>query len=435
MYIFKRDIFFILLGFGATASLLALPIWGHLLSLFTVALFVVLFILLQRECKKSIPFTILDKLYCSWIFWAIVSSFFGFFFFWGEWEWQQASLSYIPKILLYLLLFYLLRKSSNRKQYCALIVKGLFIGIIVNILWAVLDASLFYLKGYSITNETFTSYIALSNMRYSMISLIYGPTIRSCGLNSDPANIGIFVAIVAAYSLKVKKNIYLLFAIMGTLASLSHTAFFSIVLVIFVFMLTNKVRYIQWVKFFLFVLVFVFLLTLMDFSVFSQMQEAFIERSNDKIESGSDMEGARGSYWLNFIPAVLLHPISFIVGTGYGTASYPYLANGLVDALFFPYDPEQTYFSTFFDIGLFGFICFFKLYLKLYLLSNNIIESNILDMVNAGILGCMVAFLGYHYSVYSVAMIIVIVGIILLDEKHKEIRCNYEKGINNNSNI
>ena len=47
-------------------------------------------------------------------------------------------------------------------------------------------------------------------------------------------------------------------------------------------------------------------------------------------------------YFSKFLPAVLDEPRYLVIGTGYMTASYPYLINGYTSEEFFPYDPESS---------------------------------------------------------------------------------------------
>lgn len=356
----------------------------------------------------------------KWCIISVLSSLFGFLFFLGNVEWQNAALELIPKILMYYLFFSLLSSSLNALEYCKYLVRGLIYGMIFNIIVAVLDAVVFYLSGYSIVNEYFKYYISLSDIRYGMISLVLGPTIRSCGLNIDPANIGLFVTVLAAYSLKSKNVIYYIFSVLGVLASLSHTGFLGIVIVTIIHYITNRnwkvlIRGIVAASI---VAILFSMVPISDINGISQMGEAFIERSEEKLDSDGVEEAARMSYWGNFIPAAIGQPSALLIGTGYGTASYAYLKNKLVDTKFFPYDPEQTYFSTYFDIGLLGFIFFFTLLFGLTkLLYRRDNAPDYVYIISSGLIGSMIAFAGYHYTVYSVYMLFLIAGIIIVSYK------------------
>lgn len=175
---------------------------------------------------------------------SIASSLFGFFYFSTDsFEWQLAALSHIPKMIIYTLLFYLLKKQVNTTMYVRLIAVGILWGAILNLIWALFDAAIYYSNGYSITNELFSGYINALDVRYGMISLTIGGTIRSCGLNIDPANIGFLAPLLASYALKSRKYYLFLLSFISIFTSLSHTAFVGILLVSILSMLTNVKKF------------------------------------------------------------------------------------------------------------------------------------------------------------------------------------------------
>lgn len=418
----SQDTLFWLLGFFSTSSLLAIPVHGALLTMYTVVLSVCFFVLLSNK-KRSIKKNQLFDLYKKWTIISILSSFWGLLFFWGKLEWQMAAFEYVPKLIMYFVLFIFLWNSANSLVLSSMILKGLLWGIIINVVVAIVDSSIFYSMGYSIINNYFSYYISISDIRLGMISLIIGPTIRSCGLNSDPANIGLFVTILAAYGLK-RKNYWLYgLAFFGFLAALSHTGLVGIVLVSLINFYINKKNklLVNSISIIAGICVVYYLLSVLDLEYINQMSEAFIERTEDKLDSDSNSEAARVSYWKNFIAAAIFHPTSLIIGTGYGTASYPYLSNNLVESSYFPYDPEQTYFSIFFDIGLFGLIAFLRMNYKVLKLNYKNNNDNISDLVCSSIIGIGIAFLFYHYTVYSVAMLFMVTGVVISSNRFKTI--------------
>jgi hypothetical protein len=409
---------FLMLGVFSTSSLLTIPVGGHLISLYMVCYILCVFVLLTGKRNNFATVSKLVKSYDNWTIIGVFSSLFGFLFFWGDWEWQSAALSYIPKLLMYLLFFHLLIRSANSMDYCKSIAKGLLVGIIVNIIVAVIDAVIFYVSSQSIINNFFSYYIEMTGIRFGMISIIYPSSIRSCGLNSDPANIGMFVIILAAYSFKKRNLVLLGLSLLGALAALSHTGIVGIVLVTLFhyFFRLKKKNFKHKISMMVGVLLLVFLLTNSNIAVINQMGDSMNERTEMKLEKGSQSEGARKSYWVNFIPAVISQPISFVIGTGYGTASYAYLNNELVQTAYFPYDPEQTYFSTYFDVGLSGFLIFMSLIITVYKYLSRLSENRQVAFLKEAMLGSMVAFLGYHYTLYSVFMLLLITAIVLLDK-------------------
>ena len=151
-------------------------------------------------------------------------------------------------------------------------------------------------------------------------------------------------------------------------------------------------------------------LSLSDDGVYGQMIGAVSDRLEEKSESDtSDKDNARAMYWKNFIPAVINSPTALVIGTGYGTASYAYINGGFVNRKG-AYDPEQTYFSNYFDLGLWGFLAF--LLLHFYIMKQSYKKRQNLDFLRAfsGAEGVMIAFMGYHYTIYSVSMLIIIAG-------------------------
>lgn len=412
-----QKIIFGSLGFTATTSILVFPILGLYTKVFNV-IFVFAFIFLILDKRKRISRYDLDNKYLLWMLIALLSSLFGALYFMELEEFQTAALSYIPKIILYTIFYLLLRYSWNGVAISSCLCKGLLYGCVFNLLWAIIDALLYYSIGISITNNLFASYLTAADIRYNQASLIIGGTIRACGINYDPANIGLFAPIVALYGLK--KHSYLIYglSVVSIFASLSHTAFVGIIIVTLYYLYTSRHKIVALLTF-----VAVIAVALIVFSFFKneatlQMAEAFIERTEQKAD-GDEIQGNRGEYWLNFIPAAIHQPSALIIGTGYYTASYPYLKNNLTRHEIEPYDPEQTYFATYFDVGLIGFIFFMGLLYGLY--SRSKLQADLgIDhhiIIHAGVVGSAVAFLGYHYTLYSVVMLIIIAGIVLCDER------------------
>ena len=418
-----KNIFFFL-GITSTCSCVAFVGMGSIVSLYAIFLllaFVVL--LLDKGTGTSVFGAKNSKYYCFWIFVSILSSIFGMIFFEAQQDWLKATISYIPKLLLYFLLFYLLARSSHRDLYITFLLKGLLLGVVVNIAWAIADAIIYYVFKYSITNTIFNAYIVATNTRYGMLSLIIGGVMRSGGLNGDPANIGMFGPILASYGLYSKKYWLYILALLSIFASVSIVALASIFIISTIYMFSNIKALGIGIVFLLLSTFCVSYFVVSKDEVSGQMLEAVTDRIDSKVESGnSDKESVRKLYWTKFFPSAIATPTAFIIGTGYGTASYAYINGGYVKTSN-PYDPEQTYCSTYFDIGLFGFLAFVLLHISIlkyaYRHRN---EKNCL-MLFSGIEGIMISFMGYHYTVYSVAMLFLIAGTIITSSKE----CNLKK--------
>jgi hypothetical protein len=413
---FKKFVFGSL-GFTATTSILVFPILGLYIKVFNVIFALAIFLLIFDKRKQIIRYT-LDNKYLLWMLISLLSSLFGALYFMELEEFQSAALSFVPKIILYTVFYLLLKYSYNSSTLSVSLCNGLLLGCVFNLIWAIVDALLYYSTGISITNNLFASYLTAADIRYNQASLIIGGTIRACGINYDPANIGLFAPIVALYGLKKRSYVIYGLSVVSIFASLSHTAFLGIIVVTLYHLYTSKHRFVALLSFMAVVFAAFIVFSYFKSDATLQMAEAFVERTEQKTEGG-EMQGNRGEYWLNFIPAAIHQPSALIIGTGYFTASYPYLKNNLTRHDIEPYDPEQTYFSTYFDIGLIGFIIFIGLLYGLY--SRSKIQANFginhYIIIHAGIVGSAVAFLGYHYTLYSVVMLIIIAGIVLCDKR------------------
>lgn len=406
---------FLILGIASTCSCVAFVGMGFVVSLYTIMLIIAITKLLT-EPKRS--FGILmnntSKHFFYLTVFGIISSLFGVIFFINNDEWVYASISGIPKIILYFIFFLLLVKSAKRQLYVHALLKGLIFGVIINAAWASIDAIVYYLSGISITNELFRSYIIAMNTRFEMLSLIIGGVIRSGGLNGDPANIGMFAPILASYSLYSKKYLLYGLAILSIFSSVSIVGLASTLIITLIYLFSNAKAMIMGVAVAsLLILGGVYLYNNGN-EASNQMISAVVGRLEEKSESNvDDRDNARAVYWTKFFPAVFNTPTAFIIGTGYNTASYAYINGGYIDRTK-PYDPEQTYFASYFDLGLIGFFFFLSLHINILRKSYRRKRDNDYLMVFAGMEGIMISFMGYHYTLYSVSMLFLIAGIIMI---------------------
>lgn len=396
---------------------------------------IVILLFEKKNYEYKLP---LNKYYFLWTLIGVASCLFGLVYFWGDPEWQLAAVGFIPKLILYFLLYLLLKNTKHSFKYATYLINGLMLGVFVNLAWAIADALIFYSSGISITNELFYSYIVATDTRMGMLSLILGDIIRSGGLNGDPANIGLFAPIFASYGLYRKKYWMIIVAIVGAFSSISIVAFASITIVFLIYLFSDKKKFIQGLVVLTILVIAISYFYSVTDDTSLKMVEAVTERVEGKAESdASDKENARMMYWVNFVPAVINNPTALVIGTGYGTASNAYLSENLVSHEKIPYDPEQTYFSTYFNCGLSGFIFFLLLYmwvLKKSYIRCKTLNQKIWFQLFAGTEGAMIAFNGYHYTIYSVTMLYLIAGIVLLSTNIKNMAEN-EKNINYNCNI
>lgn len=411
------DIFYWGMGFFSTSQILALVVGGRVFALYSICLILAI-IHLAFYAPKAKPTSEkkLKQLFLGWMVLSFISGIFGLAYFINYADWVQRILGYFPKILMYLVLFNLMSRDKNKGSHIRLIVSGLKYGVLLNVVWSILDAITYYTLGYSLTNNTFASYIAAKDIRYGMLSLTQFGFIRSGGLNADPANLGMFATMLAAYAMLKKKYWLLLLAIGSALASVSFIAILGIIMVFgyhfFKQMASSGFKVKQ--------LIPILGVLLLVFYVLSSDNESIVgalSGVSERLETKEDLgtSDVRTQYWLNFIPAMFSSPIYWIIGTGYMTASYPYLVNNLVTHEFEPYDPENTYFSNFFDFGLIGVILFITFYIKVWQKYKSAIaikDSEFNIVMLALVEGTLIAFGGYHYTLYSVVLLFSICAIL-----------------------
>lgn len=409
---------FYLLGVFSTCACVALVAKGHVISFYTITL-VISFIVLIRGKKKNVNISNnrSSKLFFYWTIWGLLSSAFGIIFFINENNWIVTIVSGIVKIVLYFFFFSLLIKNINGLKYSQAILKGLICGIIINTMWASADAIIFYVSGISITNEIFKPFIIATNVRYQMLSLVVGQGfIRCAGLNGDPANIGMFAPILASYSLYSKRHWLYIFVVLSIFSSVSIVGLVSTLIITFLYFLKNIKVLLTSLLFSLFIIAvgINFLKSNNQTVEEIQMVEAVTSRLENKTDSDDESTKTRSIYWFKFIPAVINSPTSFLIGTGYNTSSHAYLKSGYIKGPNEPFDPEQTYFSFYFDLGLIGFLVFLCLHFHILRVSSRNKDKEDFLMLFAGMEGIMISFMGYHYTLYSVPMLFLIAGIVTL---------------------
>ena len=426
-----------LLGFFSTASVVALIVGGRVFPMYMLMLIPV-FIDLVIHFRWGDTFALRGKEERHFYIWMIISilaTIVGYLFFTGYPEWQSTTMSYLPKILIYLALMFLLSGCEGRDARSKAILNGLKFGIIANLVWSLLDAAAWYLLGFSLTNRVFAGYIQAMDIRYGQLSLIKSDgQFRSGGLNGDPANIGLFATILAGYSLKTRKVLYYGLSVLSAFASVSMIAFVGIiaVTVIHYFRRRRKFRLTRRQALSLFVGIGVLAgLVVLNSSLIERMLGSVTTRVEMKSTEGDDI---RMQYFSKFLPAVLDEPRYLVIGTGYMTASYPYLIHGYTSEEFFPYDPEVTYFANYFDFGLLGFIFFVVFYVELFLLFKRRVKSDQASdtdyLLYACLLGALIAFFGYHYSLYSVVMLFSICAVVQVSpvkSRSKYLALGYER--------
>lgn len=409
---YKR-VLYLLFGFFSTSPVLGAKMpWGSYMTFYNIVLPIILAELLLTPNIKYKSNGIITK-YILWAVIGLLSCGFGYVYFWGEPQWQKNALFYVPYVIVYLLMFILMLHKSDAAKRCSYLIKGLYVGFLVNIIVAIIDSGVFYATGYSLTNTLFADFIAAYRANSTnAIALATEEGIRSSGLNVDPSDVGLFSIILTIYSLYKKKYYLIVLAIIGCLASISIVGLAGMLLAVLIHIKLLKLspRAILGIFFSIVLLVIV----ASKVPVFETMRLATTARVEMKEGTYDDKDNKRAQYWIKFIPAVVESPLALIIGNGYYTASYAYRKVGCKFA-YFPYDPEQTYFAYYFDLGLTGFIIMLMMYWQAYKILKRRYKTFGMkeDLYPiAGIEGIAIAFLGYHYTIYSVVMLMTMCSII-----------------------
>ncbi len=401
---------YLLAGIFVVSPVISFPIGGNYVTMFTVFLLLIIGDLLRTLSNRYSSNRIVHYFFC-WSFFGVISSLFGFLYFSDLPEFQKAAVSYLPKILIFCFILVLFLKQCSEVKVNNF-GRGVLIGAIINMVAAFLDTTLFYSTGISYINKFFSGYIEL-NGEYSLGIYTNDGYFRSAGFNSDQACIGLYSAFIAAYSFYVKKPMLIIFSILGNIGAVSLVGVVSVFLVIILHIKDNiKVA----VRFSLLAIIMALFLLNSNNEFISSISDPIRSRIEMKQNTANDNDNARAMYWKTFIPAVLNSPSSLILGTGYCTASYAYYSIGIKRVVKRPYDPEQTYFAYFFDIGLIGLMYMLLLYYNLYK-SLRRIQFH-LYKTNAGLYasyieGTLISYLGYHYTLGASEMMMLICGIVI----------------------
>ncbi len=411
----------------STMPIVAVPIMGHTISLFTILLFI--FIAINMPMFFSGRNTKLcsnksEKLLLIWLLWGIFSGVCGMLYYSiiGSETFASSAISQIPKIIMYIMMVVIIYNSKLDKRR---ILKGLIIGCVINLIWAVIDAMFFYLSGISITNVMFKQFIVSNNVRFGQISIILnGGGIRSAGLNTDPANIGFFAPIVFYYALKKDNKILAILALLSELASMSTTSLVCTAIITVIYLVDGKKekkrKRISLKSLGLIVisiiLVAVFTARYMDVIV-EQVDRFFTRVNTIYVEGMSDNN--RVNYIKNLPTALKNENLRVITGTGYLTASHGYI-NTDID-VYGPYDMENRYLANLFDLGVFGSAVFFYMLYVIYKRGKRQLyeDKEYLNIFKGIFFSLIISCMFYQYPLYTVH-ILFFVSIASLEADNKK---------------
>lgn len=421
---------FFLLGFFSTMPILTFNFASRDVSfsrlLFVISLVVLALKSLRRGFIRIEPCIFkIDR----WLGWSILSCLIGtvFFSIKGDTIFANAARSSIPKIIVLLLFAILWGNQKKEALFFAnkCLIKGIVSGFVINLVWSICDAIIFYSRGVSINNIVFSSYLIRNGITDSRPSLILeSGLLRSGGLNYDPAHLGYIVPVILGYGMYKKKPFLLVLALGGLLASASTTALVCS-LIIFLTVIFDPDRGGLTKKsllelLFIFVFLSVIILGFID-KVGYIIRKATVLFSDRVLNTYVDTNESnpRLIYLRFFLPAIYyLGPIS-IIGTGFGTASYGYALNEASRVKYYAFDMENTYICYLLDTGMIGiilfFICFRTLFLGFY--RNSYTNDDNDRFILCSTISIAVVFLFYHYILFLPQMLVMISGLSLIDSK------------------
>lgn len=414
------------MGMFSTMPIVCAKLGGRYISFFTV-FFVLGLIFFAVNCVLYGGVDSLGKnvrLIFAWFIMAAISSCIGWLYFRGKTEWQNASLGYLPKIVMYFAFALLWNCQRNCRNYTKYLLKGLLVGCILNLIWAIIDAVGFYLFGASVNNIVFKQYAIDNGVRFETVSLIRNGMIRASGFNADPAHIGFIAPAMAAYAIYKKNGKIFILSIAGVIGSASTTALVC-TLIVAVFGLSRLISMLSHMNFFrtmivIIIVLFALLLVPGGYAKIGTVIGKFFERIVD-VYGRSGGGGERLIYLLQFPKALISSGFMSLFGTGFGTASYAYTFNPeilqLLGPLYkFPYDMEMTYISYIFDLGIFGFAVYMTIIYRI--LKNYKNDTNEEGMIIRGLcVGMVLSALFYHYTFMAMQVLLLIVGMVHLDRK------------------
>ena len=429
----KKCIYYTL-GFSTTTPLLALVLGGHSISLMYIAYLLALGDLLLAKGKRFARIrnnNSLFKLFFCYLVFCFVSSLFGILFFWIEQKsYALAQVSFLPKILLYLIFFILFDANRYGCEKACFILNGIKYGAIVNIIWCIADALIFYMIGISITNDLFISVIEAMDLPNTQASIIEGLFIRSSGLTIDPCFIGYYAIALTIYGLVKRRRFLILLSVMACFASVSIIGLVGIIIVLIAYVIKQKNVVSNTALVLIIILFFAIVYHFSDNEIVSNFKTAVELRLESKADN--DASASTRKLFIEEFPGALMNmPTALFLGTGYFSASYAYFPQGLEYAKYnkyhmYPVPIENMYIETLFAVGVIGLVVFVLFYLRVikcagYYLRLNKNEEFAVILYTFTI-GAMILFMFYHNVFDSTIMLLSICAVSKLNEKHTTAR-------------
>lgn len=430
------DLLCILMGIFVTTPIITLKISGRHISIFTILFFLFLGYMLidTLKCRKNVKFGYMTKLYAMWFYIALISSVSGLLYFSSLPDWSSSVYDYMPKIVMYLSILIMVAMSEKKEEIIHSILKGFLIGCVLNISWAIIEGLVYYVFHFSLNNLVFADYAKTLPADRQFITILTAHGIRTPGFNYDPAHLGGIIPIIILYSAINRRYFLIVLSGIAIIFSQSTTALVcSIILLVINFKIFQpRIKKKVFSKKFAAAGIIIILVIIAG-SVFTNIQIIQSIKINligffDRVTSvyiNNQKTGIRTLYLLYVPIGIIFNGIKVITGTGFGTASFPYVfSSNIRTALginsIWAYDPENTYISYLFDVGIIGLIIYVVVLYKNYQYYSNKWKDKEKSLILASLGGIIFSGFFYHYTLTAYQVIILIMSTVLMDaEKEK----------------
>lgn len=418
---------FFLAGVFVTAPIITIRIAGTLVSIFSI-LFGLLYsftLWFAIRSRTSFSTSRVNLALVTWHILSLVASIVGVVYFSDlNASWMQPAINFGPKILLYLSFLLCVMKWREGDYALVAFLYGFLYGCIANLTWSIFEGVYYYTFDAPLNDVLFLEYVKTVSEDRQYMTVIADGIVRASGFNIDPAHLGVLIPIVFVYGL-VKRNIYLLVLSLASLVfSGSTTAAVVCVLGFVVTMGRLELKKISFKSACISTLAAIFVFTGLMASdgvrggILNNIQ-GFYERSTENYVDGSD-QGPRYIYHAYLVEAISYSHIKVLTGTGFGTASYPYVDNPeigrILDEENRPYDPESTYISYLFDTGFFGVLIYiFVIVSAIVIYRRRIMSGSFELIVYSSLCGIFFAGFFYHYTLTAYQILILTIAVVARD--------------------
>ena len=425
----KNAVFFCA-GLFITMPIVTVGLGDRLVSLFSIAFALMYLSMLTIAVAEKTPIRLAPKSLALllWFATSIFSTLVGVAYFSEQVIWQNNALSYLPKILLFSTILLIALKIADLGFWAGIFLRGFILGCLLNLVWSIVEGFSFYLFNTALNDELFQEFAKTLPAERPYLTNTGSGIIRAAGLNYDPAHLGGIIPIVFVYSL-FKKNVYTLSLALASLVfSGSTTAFASCVLALAISLgkglIYNKnsnaikMRGVGFSVLLVFVTLVIVFLNDVVFESITNNIEGFYNRTSQTYVESNEL-GPRGVYHLYLPEAVANSGVKVLTGTGFGTASHPYVSDAsilklLQEESYTPYDPESTYISYLFDTGIIGLILYiFTLMTTLIFYRRRLNNGQTELIIYAALCSTLFAGLFYHYTLTAYQILILILAVAL----------------------